>query len=59
MRSAVMAKHDILLIGDGTKLLKTLGWVLDYRGFAVKVAASPEADLEAMVRRIMTWSLPG
>ncbi len=46
-----MARHDILLIGDGTKLLKTLGWALDYKGFAVKVTASPEAALEAMVRK--------
>ncbi len=46
-----MAKYDILLIGDGTNLLKTIGWVLDYKGFAVKVTASPEAALEAMVRK--------
>jgi DNA-binding response OmpR family regulator len=46
-----MAKYDILLIGDGTNLLKTIGWVLDYKGFAVKVAASPEAALEALVKK--------
>ena len=46
-----MARHDILLIGDGTKLLKTLGWFLDYKGCAVKVTAGPEAALEAMVRK--------
>jgi two-component system, sensor histidine kinase and response regulator len=46
-----MAKYDILLIGDGTNLLKTIGWVLDYKGFAVKVTASPEASLEAMVKK--------
>ena len=46
-----MARHDILLIGDGTKLLKTIGWVLDYKGFAVKVTASPEAALEALVKK--------
>jgi two-component system, sensor histidine kinase and response regulator len=46
-----MAKYDILLIGDGTKLLKTIGWVLDYKGFAVKVTDSPEAALEALVRK--------
>jgi DNA-binding response OmpR family regulator len=45
-----MAKHDILLIGDGTNLLETIGWVLDYKGFGVKVAASPEAALEALVK---------
>ena len=46
-----MAKHNILLIGDGTNLLKTIGWVLDYKGFAVKVTACPEAALEALVKK--------
>jgi DNA-binding response OmpR family regulator len=46
-----MAKNDILLIGDGTNLLKTIGWVLDYKGFAVKVTGSPEAALEALVKK--------
>ena len=46
-----MANYDILLIGDGTNLLKTIGWVLDYKGFAVKVTASPEAALEALVKK--------
>jgi two-component system, sensor histidine kinase and response regulator len=46
-----MARHDILLIGDGTNLLKAIGWVLDYKGFAVKVTASPEAALEALVKK--------
>ncbi len=46
-----MAKYDILLIGDGTDLLKTIGWVLDYKGFAVKVTANPEAALEALVKK--------
>jgi two-component system response regulator FlrC len=46
-----MAKYDILLVGDGTNLLRTIGWVLQYRGFAVKVTASPEAALEALVKK--------
>ena len=46
-----MAKQDILLIGDGTNLLKTIAWVLDYKGFAVRVTASPEAALEALVKK--------
>ena len=46
-----MAKQDILVIGDGTNLLKTIGWVLDYKGFAVRVTASPEAALEALVKK--------
>jgi two-component system sensor histidine kinase/response regulator len=46
-----MAKYDILMIGDGTNLLKTIGWVLDYKGFAVKETANPEAALEALVKK--------
>jgi two-component system sensor histidine kinase/response regulator len=46
-----MAKYDILLIGDGTNLLKTIGWVLEYKGFAVKLTAGPEAALEALVKK--------
>ena len=46
-----MTKHDILLIGNDPDLLKTIGWVLDYKGFAVKVTVSPEAALEALVRK--------
>ena len=46
-----MAKHDILLIGDGTNLLNAIAWVLDYKGFAVKVTAGPEAALEALVKK--------
>ena len=46
-----MAQYDILLIGDGTNLLKAIGWVLDYKGFAVKVTATPEAALEAIVKK--------
>ena len=53
-----MTKHDILLIGNDPDLLKTIGWVLDYKGFAVKVTFSPEAALEALVRKTMTWLLP-
>jgi len=39
------------LIGDGTNLLRTIGWVLEYKGFAVKVTAGPEAALEALVKK--------
>jgi len=46
-----MAKYDILLISDGTNLLQTIGWVLEYKGFAVKTTTSPEAALEALVRK--------
>jgi two-component system, sensor histidine kinase and response regulator len=46
-----MAKHDILLVGDGTNLLRTIGWVLEYKGFTVKATSSPEAALEALVKK--------
>jgi signal transduction histidine kinase len=46
-----MAKYDILLIGDGTSLMRTIGWVLEYKGFAVNATATPEAALEALVRK--------
>jgi signal transduction histidine kinase len=46
-----MAKYDILLVGDGTNLLRTIGWVLEYKGFAVKATATPEAALEALVKK--------
>lgn len=46
-----MAKYDILLVGDGTNLLQTIGWVLEYKGFTVKATGSPEAALEALVKK--------
>jgi two-component system sensor histidine kinase/response regulator len=46
-----MAKYDILLVGDGSNLLQTISWVLEYKGFSVKTAATPEAALEALVRK--------
>jgi DNA-binding response OmpR family regulator len=39
------------LIGGDTDLLKTIGWVLDYKGFGVKVTASPEAAMAALVKK--------
>jgi signal transduction histidine kinase len=46
-----MTPHEILLFGDGSHLLRTIGWVLEYKGFRVRAAASPEAALEALVRK--------
>jgi CheY-like chemotaxis protein len=46
-----MARYEILLIGDSTNLLETIGWVLEYKGFEVKTTTGPEAALEAMVRK--------
>jgi len=46
-----MARQDILVIGDGKNLLHTIGWVLEYKGYAVRVTAGPEDALEALVRK--------
>ncbi len=46
-----MAKYEILLLGDGSHLFRTIAWVLEYKGYAVRAAASPEAALEALVRK--------
>jgi signal transduction histidine kinase len=46
-----MAKYEILLLGDGSHLFRTIGWVLEYKGFSVKASASLEAALEALVKK--------
>ncbi len=46
-----MAKYEILLLGDGSHLFRTIAWVLEYKGYAVRAAASPEAALEALVKK--------
>jgi signal transduction histidine kinase len=46
-----MAKYEILLLGDGSHLFRTIAWVLEYKGYPVKTAASPEAALEALVKK--------
>ncbi len=46
-----MAKYEILLLGDGSHLFRTIAWVLEYKGYSVKAAASSEAALEALVKR--------
>ena len=43
-----MANYDILLVGDGANLLRTIGWVLEYKGYKVKASGSPEEALEAL-----------
>jgi len=50
-RSKPMANYDILLVGDGANLLRTIGWVLEYKGFKVKTSGSPEDALEALVKK--------
>jgi len=46
-----MTPHEILLVGDGSHLFRTIGWVLEYKGFRVRAAASPEAAIEALVKK--------
>ncbi len=46
-----MANHEILLMGDGSHLFRTIAWVLEYKGYKVRAAASPEAALEALVKK--------
>lgn len=46
-----MAKYEILLLGDGSHLFRTMAWVLEYKGFAVRTSISPEAALEALVKK--------
>jgi two-component system response regulator YesN len=46
-----MAQYKILLLGDGSHLFRTMAWVLEYKGYAVKPASSPEAALEALVKK--------
>ncbi len=46
-----MANYEILLMGDGSHLFRTIAWVLEYKGYAVRGAASPEAALEALVKK--------
>ncbi len=46
-----MAKYEILLLGDGSHLFRTMAWVLEYKGFAVRTAIGPETALEALVKK--------
>jgi PleD family two-component response regulator len=46
----IMAKAEILLLGDGSHPFRTMGWVLEYRGFSIKALQGPEAALEALVK---------
>ncbi len=45
-----MAKSEILLLGDGSHSFRTMGWVLEYKGFSIKALRGPEAALEALVK---------
>jgi two-component system, sensor histidine kinase and response regulator len=45
-----MVAPNILLLGDGSHLFRTLGWVLEYKGFRVRATDTPEAAIEELVR---------
>ena len=45
-----MAKSEILFLGDGSHSFRTMGWVLEYKGFSIKALRGPEAALEALVK---------
>ena len=47
----LMVKSEILLLGDGSHPFRTMGWVLEYRGFSLKALRGPEAALEALVKK--------
>jgi two-component system sensor histidine kinase/response regulator len=46
-----MLTHDILLLGDGSHFFRTMGWVLEYKGYRVRSAATPGAAIEALVQK--------
>ena len=46
-----MAKSEILLLGDGSHAVRTMGWALQYQGFAIEAIRGPEAALEALVKK--------
>ena len=46
-----MAKSEILLLGDGSHSFRTMGWVLEYKGFLIKAVRGAEAALEALVKQ--------
>ncbi|MFI5330338.1 MAG: two-component system response regulator [Desulfobaccales bacterium] len=46
-----MANYEILLLGDGSHSFRTMGWVLEYKGFAIKAFRGPESALEALVKK--------
>jgi DNA-binding response OmpR family regulator len=46
-----MAKSEILLLDDGSHPFRTMGWVLEYKGFSIKALRGSEAALEALVKK--------
>ncbi len=46
-----MDKSEILLLGDGSHPFRTMGWVLEYKGFSIRAVRGPEAALEALAKK--------
>ncbi len=46
-----MATFEILMLDDSSPLFRTLAWVLDYKGYGVAMASTPEAALESLVTK--------
>jgi DNA-binding response OmpR family regulator len=46
-----MVKSEILLLGDGSHSFRTMGWVLEYKGFSIEAFRSPESAVEALVKK--------
>lgn len=46
-----MTGHKILFINDGQHLCRIICWALEYRGYQVRSAASPEKAIEALVQK--------
>jgi len=46
-----MSEYQILLLGDGSHPLRSMAWVLEYRGISVRAIGNPEAAQEALVKK--------
>jgi PleD family two-component response regulator len=46
-----MAKSEILILGDGSRPFRTMGWVLEYKGFSIKAVRDQEAAIDALVKK--------
>jgi PleD family two-component response regulator len=51
LEGKLMAKAEILLLGDSSHSFQTMGWVLEYKGFAIEALRGTEAALEALVKK--------
>ncbi len=46
-----MSLYQILLLGDDSHFFRTMVWMLEDRGFSVKLLGNPEAALEALLKK--------